>query len=174
MSTAAAGQEQSSVVPWRRRLVFVLLAVVTLSIIGRVTLADDAEAKAAQQPGDALTLVPGQEPPPEQAEPEPSGVGKILPFLTEGGISMLLGIALGVATRTFMRIMLLVFAGFFILIQVLAYNGVLTIDWGAFAQALNDFVLNVSSDQGIGAIIKHKLPSAGGFMAGLYLGFKEG
>ena len=78
------------------------------------------------------------------------------------------------ATRTFMRIMLLLFAAFFILIQVLAYNGVLSIDWGVFAQALNNFVLNVSSDEGLGAIIKHKLPSAGGFMAGLYLGFKKG
>ena len=95
-------------------------------------------------------------------------------FLTEGGISMLLGIALGVATRTFMRILLLLFAGFFILIQVLVYNGVLIIDWGTFAGALNDFVLNVSSDEGMGAIIKHKLPSAAGFMAGLYLGFKKG
>ena len=87
---------------------------------------------------------------------------------------MLLGIALGVASRTFMRILLLLFAGFFILLQVLAYKEILTIDWGAFAMALNDFVLNVSSDEGIGAIIKHKLPSAGGFMAGLYLGFKKG
>ncbi len=173
MNTAAE-PERSSVVPWRRRLVVILIAVVTLSIIGRVTLAKDAEEKEEQQPQVAHALVSGQEPPPEQAEPEPSGVGKVLPFLTEGGISMLLGIALGVATRTFMRIMLLLFAGCFILIQVLVYNGVMTIDWGVFAQFLGDFVLNVSSDEGPGAIIKHKLPSAGGFMAGLYLGFKKG
>ncbi len=174
MNTAAAEPEQSSIVPWRRRLVVILIAVVTLSIIGRVTLAKDAEEKEEQQPQVAHALVSGQEPPPEQAEPEPSGVGKVLPFLTEGGISMLLGIALGVATRTFMRILLLLFAGFFILIQVLVYNGVLIIDWGTFARALNDFVLNVSSSDGMGAIIKHKLPSAGGFLAGLYLGFKKG
>ena len=164
----------------------VLIGVVTISVLGRVVWGSPEQTKTTQQAGQqdpmaGAALLPDgtpdpNAPPPEPQvkEAEPAGpLVTLLPFLTEGGISMLLGIAVGVAARTAMRWALILLAVFFILLQILAYQNVITIDWGAFARALHDFVLNISSDSGIGAVVKHKLPSAAAFMTGWYLGLKK-
>ncbi len=155
----------------------VLFGVVAFSVLGRVVWAHPAEQDPTPQPGQphATSFLPDGTPaePEPAVAPEPGPVVKLLPFLTEGGISMLLGIAVGIAARTAMRWALILLAIFFVLLQVLAYQGVVSIDWGAFAKVLHDFVLNISSDTGVGAIVKHKLPSAAAFMAGWYLGLKK-
>lgn len=173
---------QSQSLPWRRRLVFLLLIVVAASVIGRMTLASNAEeqtasATSAPPPG-GTTLMPRQPTEPgteETAAPEEEGwATRLLPFLTEGGIAMLLGIALGVASRAVAKLAIIFIAVIFIVLQVLAYQHIITIDWGAFATWLHDFVLNISSDTGIGGIVRHKLPSAGALAVGYMLGLKRG
>ncbi len=155
----------------------VLIGVVAISVLGRVVWAHPENADSTShsgQPHDATGLVSRRAADEPEAQPEPGPLVNLLPYLTEGGISMLLGIAVGVAARTAMRWVLILFAIFFVLLQVLAYQDIVTIDWGAFANTLHDFVLNISEDTGLGAIVKHKLPSAAAFMMGWYLGLKKG
>ena len=172
----------STALPWRRRLVVLLMILVSVSIVGRMAFASRKEQTVTAESGEVdpssgvTTLMPRDPAEPHEAEEEqPPGLAeKLLPFLTEGGIAMLLGIALGVATRAVAKLAAIVLALVFIVIQFLAMKGVLTMDWGAFANWLHDFVLNVSSDEGVGALVKYKLPAAGSLVIGYLLGLKRG
>ncbi len=174
------GKQQPKSLAWRRRLVLLLILVVAASIVARVATAKEAPAAAGRAPaggsGLAGSLVPGDQPGPAPTpEPEAQGPAKdVLPYLTEGGIAMLIGIALGMATRTAAKILVLLFALFFIGVQFLSAKGIVDIDWSAFTTWLRQFVLNISGDKGLGAIVQHKLPSAGSLVIGYYLGLKKG
>jgi uncharacterized membrane protein (Fun14 family) len=168
---------------WRRRLVYALIALVSVSILGRVyyeSTRPELSSQASGSPGGGgAAFLPGD---PggttgdgtAQAAAEPGTTEWLLPYLTEGGIATLLGIALGVATRAVAKLALIGLAVLFVAIQFLVHKGVIdNVDWGAFAALLRDFVLNVSSDRGLGAILQHKLPAAGGLMAGFYIGTRR-
>ena len=154
--------------PWRRKLVLLLLLVVAVSIGARTYLARE---KPAPQPAATApnALLPRQ-PPSEQPPEEESRTRKLLPFVTEGGLAMLLGIALGVATRAVAKLALVVIAVFFVVIQFLAFKGLLTVDWSA----LEHYVLNIPAAAGLGKIVQYKLPSAGALVLGYSLGLKRG
>jgi len=164
---------------WRRRLVIALLLLVGATVALRVHYGppEPAPAPAAEPPPGGSTILPETTPPPgpdAQEEGPPDSVRVLLPYLTEGGIAMLLGIALGIATRAVFKLSMIFVAAAFIVVQVLAYKGILTMDWGRFADGLRNFVLNVSSSEtGLGAVVKHKLPSAASLVLGWYLGLKR-
>jgi uncharacterized membrane protein (Fun14 family) len=171
--------------PWRKKLVLALIVLVGVSVAGRAYYQGKheerlQEAKARQQetPRAANALLPGQTPPtdePEVAEEEKSGLEALLPFLTEGGIAMLLGIALGVATRSIFRIVLILLAVVFVSIQFLAYKGLIAdVDWGGIASTLKNFVLHIPETTGLSRMLQYKLPSAGSLVLGFYLGLKRG
>ncbi|MHC4224261.1 MAG: FUN14 domain-containing protein [Planctomycetota bacterium] len=154
---------------WRWRLVLILLLIVVASIWARMALTKkhgggESETQVANQ------LVQS-EPPTSQPE---SGLGALLPFLTEGALAMLLGIALGMATRSIFKIFVLLFVMAFVGVQILAYKEILTVDWGAFAGWLRDAVLNVSGGDSLGEVVKHKLPSVAALLIGYILGLKRG
>lgn len=170
---------------WRKRLIVALLLLVTGSIVGRAYLNDTRNgAPEASGPSQTQPMVgpaglvptdPGGTPGETQApKKEKSTAEKLLPFATEGGLAMLLGIALGMATRFAAKIVVFLFAVVFVSVQYLAYKNILTVDWGQFGTWLNDLVLNVAGESGIGAIVKHKLPSAASLGIGYYLGLKKG
>ena len=180
----------SHALAWRRRLVLALMLLVGISIAARVHYTtkqreyDEAQRVLASNPNSATALVPGQipteqggEPTGQQAvEPPPSGMARLLPFLTEGGVAMLLGIALGVATRAFFKLILIGIAVIFIGIQVLSYNEILTVNWDAAEQgfgAVRRYVMNFADQTNLGEIIRHKVPSAGALTIGYFLGLKR-
>jgi len=182
-TTGATG----STTAWRKRLVIGLIVVVAVSIAARVSMAGDATSAEAGGGSGGSALVSnnlvagdgsqGTGSGEQAAQAEPSTMGKLLPFVTEGGVAMLLGIALGVATRAVFKIALILIAVLFVAVQFLAYKGVITIDWEAMGrgyESLKDYVFNISSDQGIGQIVTHKLPSAGALGLGYMLGLKKG
>lgn len=158
------------VTPWRRRLFVLTSVVVTLSVIARVSIADEPADSQGSPPG-ATSLVDGQQPPPDAEEP--SGMARLLPFITEGGLALLIGLALGAATRTLLRTILMMIILGFVVVQVLAYKGILTVDWGTAFQSIKDFVLNVSPDGGFGTMLKQKIPTVAAFLLGYYLGLKK-
>jgi len=173
---------------WRRRLVIGLFVLIGASVTGRVFLAKERERGAAEQqaakerssnPLTADGILPqttppgGEEAPKEQAEPGTAET--ILPFLTEGGIAMLLGLALGIATRSVFRIALILIAVVFIAVQFLAYKGYIgDVDWGGIASGLKNVVLNLPETTGLSQMLQYKLPSAGSLVLGYYLGLKKG
>ncbi|MGQ0612777.1 MAG: FUN14 domain-containing protein [Planctomycetaceae bacterium] len=171
-------QEAPTPMRWRRRLIVALLLVVAGTVALRVHFGNPAPAPppAAVPPGGSAILPQTTPPaaPGETGEEPPDSVRVVLPYLTEGGIAMLIGIALGIATRAVFKIAMVFVAAAFVIVQVLAYKGILTMDWGRLADGLRSFVLNVSSSEsGLGAVVKHKLPSAASLTLGWYLGLKR-
>ena len=154
---------------WRWRLVLLLLLIAVASIWARMALAKkegggESETEIANQ------LVQTE---PTKTQPK-SGLGAVLPFLTEGALAMLLGLALGVATRSLAKIFVVLIVLAFVAVQILAYKQILTVDWGAFAGWLRDAVLNVSESASVGEVVKHKLPSVAALLIGYLLGLKRG
>jgi len=157
---------------WRARLLLVLVLLVLGSIVARVVLSNREPATPPPQPAGASGLVPGTAPPPE-AEPEPAGARAALPYVTECGVAMLLGLGFGIATRMAFRLALLLFVVAFVVVQYLAHTGLVDVDWGGVFAWCGRFILNVSSDRGLGAVVQHKLPTAAALLLGLVLGLRR-
>jgi len=179
---------------WRRPLVLALLVLIAVSIgvrVARSGSGEDAKTQAESTrngSGDGKSALTGDnilpegdrpageptEETPEAAEPKPEGLDALLPFLTEGGVAMLLGIGFGMATRAIFKLFMIGLLVLFAAVQYLSMKGILTVDWGAMGQWLNDFVLNVKERWGVAELIQYKLPSMGSFGLGFYLGLKRG
>jgi uncharacterized membrane protein (Fun14 family) len=153
---------------WRLKLLIALVVVVVAAIIARFTFAERrAEAKTS---GAAAQLAPGQ----EAEEEEPNTLEKVLPYITEGGSAMLLGYLLALATRAAFKLIIAGLVLGFVALNFLAYKGVLTVDWSAFAAWIGENVLNTSAEADVGQIAQEKIPSAGAGMLGYLLGLKKG
>jgi uncharacterized membrane protein (Fun14 family) len=165
---------------WRRTLVIGLVALVTATAIWRAVASSRAKeaepaARTSGAPAGASGFAPGTggapQPQPDAPQEPKSTAPDWLPFVTEGGISMLIGIALGVATRTVFKFVAILVALLFITIQFMSHKGWITgIDWGK----VQDWVLNVPKSTGIVSLVKYKLPSAGSLVVGYWLGLKKG
>jgi uncharacterized membrane protein (Fun14 family) len=172
--------------PWRFRLIVVLLGVVTAAAVMRAARGEPApqEAAAGQRtategtpgmttgvmPGEPRGGQPGQGP---AAEPpaEKGTLDTVLPFVTEGGVAMILGLLLGMVTRSILKVLFVLLLLGFVGIQYLVYKQILTVDWGAF----KDFILNmVPPGANLATIVQQKLPSLGAFGLGYLLGLKRG
>jgi len=170
-----AGAEAPRAPRWRGRLIVVLIVVVGLSVAGRVALSkESAEQARSSSPsgGPTTSLVPGDTPPggePEAQEAE-GKAGTILPYVTEGGLAMLVGLLLGMATRGFLKLGLLLIVVAFVGLQYLAYKNILTVNWSA----LKEYVLNATHGADWFTVVKQKLPSGGAFGLGYLLGLKKG
>lgn len=95
-----------------------------------------------------------------------------LPYFSEGGLAMLLGIGLGMLSRTVLKVALvfalLVIAG----MEYASYRGAMTVDWGAIVGLIHETLLNVTPNGDLMAIVKEKLPSVGALGAGYMIGVK--
>jgi len=158
--------EQESRAPrWRAKLLIALVVVVVGGILARQSFARDAadtgegNQLAAAQPGE---------------EEEPSGLEKILPYVTEAGSAMLLGFMLALATRGALKLVIVALVLGFVGLQFLAYKGILTVDLGEFAGWIGDNVFNTSTDADAGQVAQEKVPTLGAGMLGYLLGLKKG
>jgi len=169
---------------WRFRLIVLLVGVVVAAVVARAARGTPEQraqeaAKARSASGDhggmTTSLVPGEPqpggqtttPPPEEKD----SLDVMLPYISEGGIAMILGLLLGMVTRSFLKVLMLFAILGFIGVQYLAHKGVITVDWGA----MKDFVLNmVPKGASLTQIIQQKLPSLGAFGLGYLLGLKRG
>jgi len=170
-----AGAETPRAPRWRGRLIVALLVVVGVSVAGRVALSKESpETSRSTSPsgGPTTSLVPGDTP--SGGEPEvQKEEGKaqtILPYVTEGGLAMLIGLLLGMATRGFLKLGLLLLVVAFVGLQYLAYKNILTVNWSA----LKEYVLNATHGADWMTVVKQKLPSGGAFGLGYLLGLKKG
>ncbi len=72
------------------------------------------------------------------------------------------------------KLALIVMAVFFVLLQLLTYGGVTTIDWGRLVDILNDWILNLKENQTITDVLTDRVPTAGSLIAGYFVGFRKG
>jgi len=158
---------------WRFRLIVLLFGIVAAGVVARAARGtpEPAATRSAPPGGMATGLVPGEQPQTAPPPEEQSTLDTVLPFVTEGGIVMIVGLILGMMTRSILKIgLFFLFLGF-IGIQYLNYKGVITVDWGA----MKDFVLNmVPKGASLAEIVQKKLPSLGAFGLGYLLGLKRG
>lgn len=153
-------------------MIVLLFGIVAAGVVARAARGTpEPAAQRSATPGMATGLVPGEHPQTAPPPEEKSTLDTVLPFVTEGGIVMILGLLLGMMTRSILKIgMFFLFLGF-IGIQYLNYKGVITVDWGA----MKDFVLNmVPKGATLAEIVQKKLPSLGAFGLGYLLGLKRG
>ena len=100
-------------------------------------------------------------------------VQRILPYVTEGGVAFLLGIALGVATKAAAKLMILLAFLSMLGVGYFAQQGVLAVDQVALVDWLRRFVLNAGEHQDAVAALKAKLPAFGSLGAGYLLGLRR-
>lgn len=98
----------------------------------------------------------------------------MLPYFTEGSFFAMIGFALGYASRKIVKLLLIVVAGFFLLVQGLSYADVVSVDWQKMIDLVNGWVLNLKENDTIGEVLKDKIPTAGALTAGYVLGFRKG
>jgi len=98
----------------------------------------------------------------------------VMPYVTEGSFFALIGFALGYLSRKVVKVGLILLALLFVAVQGLSYAGVVAVDWDRALQLVNDLVLNLKENQTFTEVIKDRLPSAGGLVAGYALGFRKG
>ncbi|MCA9524737.1 MAG: FUN14 domain-containing protein [Myxococcales bacterium] len=96
----------------------------------------------------------------------------ILPYLSEGGLLLLLGIGLGLASRMVFKIGIVV--GILVIggMQYLAWQGLLEVNWGQFAGLLHETLLNMTPQGDLTEILKQKFPSLGTLALGYFLGVR--
>lgn len=103
--------------------------------------------------------------------PAPNLLSSLLPDLSFGG---LLGFAAGYAIKKVGLIALFIVGAIFILVQLLAYQGLLTVNW-LRVQALAEPALRQGGEQ-LGSwmlrVLQTNLPFGGAFVAGLLIGLR--
>ena len=98
-------------------------------------------------------------------------IQNMLPDLSVGA---LLGFATGVAVKFVGRIALIVVGLLFIAVQLLAWTGIITVDWLKL-QSLTEPILQRGKEDGVPWVLKMltaNIPFAGAFLAGLALGLR--
>lgn len=95
----------------------------------------------------------------------------LLPDLSLGGV---LGFCAGFAIKKVGRVMIFAVGAVFVLVQVLAYFGWLSVNWGR-VQLVAEPWLRAGAQHGSAlalSVLKTNLPFGGAFVAGLLLGLK--
>jgi uncharacterized membrane protein (Fun14 family) len=101
----------------------------------------------------------------------------IAPYIGQISFGGLAGFATGYAMKKIGKIALFVFGTIFILLQVLAYMGVIEINWlrvQQFAEPALQRPALESTLNGIIGVLTNNVPFAGAFIPGFLLGLKFG
>jgi uncharacterized membrane protein (Fun14 family) len=155
--------------PWRRRLVVLLLLVAIASVAWRVRV---AKQERGDTPRFGTQLVAGA---PEQSEPPPpTAKEKVLGYATEISVGMLIGLILGIATTALIKTVAVLFVLGIAGLQFYAYKTGTHVDWGAAGNWLREFVFHLSEGRSLGQVAADKLPATGALVIGYLLGLKRG
>jgi uncharacterized membrane protein (Fun14 family) len=101
----------------------------------------------------------------------------IAPYIGQISFGGLAGFATGYAMKKIGKIALFVFGSIFILLQVLAYMGIIEINWlrvQQFAEPALQRPALENTLNGIVGVLTNNLPFAGSFIPGFLLGLKFG
>ena len=153
-------------------ILIVLLAVGGGAVAARAALSDDGPELA---PGMASSLTGAAQSVESSAGSDPThDFEVVLPYVTEASLFAIVGFALGYLSRKVVKVGLILLGLTFVLLQTLSYLEVVSIDWTRATELINTFVLNWNTEQPVSEILKDRIPSAGGLVAGYALGFRRG
>jgi uncharacterized membrane protein (Fun14 family) len=101
----------------------------------------------------------------------------LAPFAEQLGFGLVAGFAVGYAVKKVGKLLAVALGLLFVSVQLLAYQGFLTVHWGE-VQARVDPWFETDSLRGawesLVAVLTHSLPFAGAFIPGLVLGLRRG
>jgi len=100
--------------------------------------------------------------------------GPVMAQLSFGGAA---GLVVGYTAKKVTKLVALALGAAFILVQVLAYSGLITVNWGAVqttAQGVWTDPTGMTLVDRAWNVLTANLPFGGGFVAGFALGFKLG
>jgi len=173
--TPASEQEQRQPVIWRRRVFAIVVLLVGAAIAGRVMLKDNDSEAGAGGKGMRTALVADTG---EDAEPKETigdKLNKLLPYVTEAGMALLLGMILGIGARMAINTIVLVFIVGVVATQFAIFKGWVSADSaGGFIGHLTDYVFNVPEGAEGTDILREKIPSASAGLLGFMMGLKRG
>lgn len=103
-------------------------------------------------------------------------MNEVMPFiLTTGTFGLVTGFLIGYAFKKISKIFVLLIGIFLIGMQLLAYNGIITIDWLAIEQYSNTVVdENGFSLESVKEILLTNIPFASTALVGFMVGLKKG
>jgi uncharacterized membrane protein (Fun14 family) len=100
-------------------------------------------------------------------------LSRVLPYVTEGGVALLLGLGLGIATKAAAKLLILFIFLAMLGVGYFAQQGVIAVDQVALLDWLQRFVLNARKHQDTVAMLKDKLPAFGSLGVGYLLGLRR-
>ena len=173
----------------RRPLIGLVLLLVATGSIGTrwfISRNDTAATEVRQDPSSAArrlaggdSLVPTgttnpQTPAPAPTESEPGTAEKTLPVVSEASFFAMVGFALGYFAKKLVKLALIFLALVFIVLQVLGYVDIISINWSRAVELFNRVVIGATGDQGFITILKNRLPAGAGLGGGYILGYRKG
>jgi uncharacterized membrane protein (Fun14 family) len=169
--------------PWRKGLIVLVLLMVVGAVGARWATYEapvpKPVASTLHQTGTKLGQLKGStarqvQRPVEAAEDvEAEGLLKYLPYVSEGGLALLLGVGLGMASRAFAKLLAVgVFLGF-VALQYFAHQGIVSVDYAALFEWIKQFVFNISGGGDLVATLTDKIPAFGSLGAGYLIGIKK-
>jgi len=165
--------EQKQPVIWRRRVAVVVVFVVAAAIVGRVMLAGEEPTGSAPS-GMATGLVPGSSEPAPKEETLGDKLGKLLPYVTDAGIALLLGMIVGIGVRMAIKTVVVVMVVGVIGVQYAIFKGWIAADDASFLGHLKEYVFHIPEDSSASDALLEKAPSAGAGLLGFMMGLKKG
>ncbi|RKX77056.1 MAG: hypothetical protein DRP87_10260 [Spirochaetes bacterium] len=101
----------------------------------------------------------------------------LVPIITQLGFGGILGLIVGFTLKKLSKLVAILLGLIFILLQVLAYYGIVTINWTPIARWWESFTesgAHISLWEQLKTILFSNLPAVGGALAGFIIGLKIG
>lgn len=170
-----SSEEQQPVV-WRRRVVVIVVLLVAAAIAGRVFLAgEDTDEQSADRSGLRSGLVDDDGQRVEREETLGQKLGKLLPYITEAGMALLVGMILGIGTRMAIKTIVVVAVVGIVGIQFAIFKGWMSADSaGGFIGHMREYVFNVPAGGDAVDVLREKAPTVGASLLGFMMGLKKG
>jgi len=98
----------------------------------------------------------------------------ITPLLTQLGVGGVAGLCTGYALKKIGKLIAIILGLAFIGLELLAYKGIITINYDALVAWANGVIGQVGQAEGVLNVIIGNLPFAASFLVGFAIGFKMG
>lgn len=98
----------------------------------------------------------------------------LTPILTQLGVGGVAGLAVGYALKKIGKIIAFLLGVAFIGLELLAYKGIININYTALEEWAKGVIGQVGQAEGVMTVIIGNLPFAASFLVGLAIGFKMG
>lgn len=174
MSEKPQQTEQKQPVIWRRRVAVIAVFIFGAAIVGRVMLKDE-ESTSGGGSGMRSGLVAGDGTERvEQEEDLGDKLAKLLPYVTEAAMALLLGMIVGIGTRMAIKTVVIALVLGVIGVQYAIFKGWLTPEDARFIGHMKDYVFNVPEGKEASEVAMDKAPSFGAGLLGFMMGLKKG